>query len=185
MRIRTQIGAVLVGLVALGASGAGWSQESAEPSPTQVKKERRVVCEARGGQAPQCRKLNGASGSVPNAHGAVDALDAFGDALRNGDTEGAAKWLDPDLLVFEGGESETLPQYLSAHLKADADFMRDARTSDRLRQVRLVNGMAVITTTDKLQVGDKTLQAAETAVLKQRNGQWRILHLHWSSRKAK
>lgn len=124
------------------------------------------------------------------ARPAADAVDRFHAALRRGDTRAAAALLSADALIFEsGGVERSKAEYASHHLAADAAFA--AATSQKtIRQSgSAIGDVAWIatggTTTGKYK--DRLIDSVstETMVLRRTNGAWKIVHIHWSSAKAK
>lgn len=128
-----------------------------------------------------------AAESLPaEAQAAAAVVDAFHAALRSGDTAGALALLSDDVLIFEdGGVERDKAEYASHHLSADAAFSKavpSVRTGRRggatadmawiaseARSTGRFNGRAV----------DRTI--TETMALARVAGQWRIVHIHWSS----
>lgn len=122
----------------------------------------------------------------PPQIGAMAVLDQFSQALKQGKTDEAAALLDESVSIFEGGVSQSKSEYLAEHIHSDAKFLASLQPAgERQRQARVINGMAVITTMDKSRYGESVLITEETAVLMERDGVWRIVHLHWSSAKQK
>ena len=120
----------------------------------------------------------------------AETLDAFHAALAAGKTEDASALLADGLLVYEAGHAErSKAEYASHHLPADAAFA--AATSTKvLRHAERVEGpMAVVTreteTTGQWKGAPVHSFGTETAVLRRQADGWLIVHLHWSSRKAK
>lgn len=119
-----------------------------------------------------------------------DALAAFYAALAAGDTAKATELLAPDVTIYESGYVErSRADYAGHHLPEDMVF---AKTSQRvvLRQSQRIDGnLAVIweETETKAKVKDKDIKifGTETALLQKNGDDWNIVHIHWSSRKAK
>lgn len=121
---------------------------------------------------------------------AADVVDHFHAALKRGDTASAAALLAADALVFEsGGVERTKAEYTSHHLAADAAFASATTQSVSRRSGSVVGDIAWIATegtttgTYKDRVIDSV--STETMVLRRANGAWQIVHIHWSSAKAK
>lgn len=122
------------------------------------------------------------------AEEAVAAVDRFSNALATGRLNNAAAELAPDVVILEGGGGEwSAKEYLDGHAHGDAAFMKGAK-------VRLVNRIARIdgtlawvgseSTIDVVNDGNPVrLFSAETMVLQRQAGGWKIVHIHWSSRK--
>lgn len=117
---------------------------------------------------------------------AAGVLDAFHDAVRTGDLLAAAARLDEDALIFEsGGAERSRAEYVDHHLPADAAFAA-AVTRAVLRRSEGQSGHLAWIATESRTVGEfkgRPIDSVgtETAVLKRDEGQWRIVHLHWSS----
>ncbi|MFZ6876113.1 nuclear transport factor 2 family protein [Undibacterium sp. Di27W] len=119
-----------------------------------------------------------------------DALAAFYAAMAAGDKAKATELLAPDITIYESGYVErSRAEYAGHHLPEDITF---AKTSTRtvLQQSQRIDGnLAVIwaETETKAKVKGKDLQifGTETALLQKNGEDWQIVHVHWSSRKAK
>lgn len=146
---------------------------------------------AAGGAAwahdPPASAAAGAEQMTPEAAPAAAVVDAFHNALRRGDTQGALALLAEDALVYEeGGAERSRAEYASHHLAADAAFAA-AMTSTRSRRVgRNVGDIAWIAsesrTTGRFRDRAVDRLGAETMILRRQAGVWRIVHIHWSSR---
>src|SRR5688572_28770702 len=116
-------------------------------------------------------------------------VDAFQRALGAGDGERAKALLAPDVLVYEfGGQEASVAEYAASHLGADMQFLSGA-TVQRLDQHAQVDGSLAVVTTRVCVKGayqDKPYDqlSTETMVLRHDGAQWRITHIHWSSRPA-
>ena len=119
---------------------------------------------------------------------AVAVVDQFFDALASGNTSAASALLDPTVVIYEsGGVERSRREYAAEHLGADAAFLKSARHKMLSRRGDTVGDLAWVATESRL-----TAQAAEpadiisteTMILRKQPGGWRIIHVHWSSRKA-
>ncbi len=117
---------------------------------------------------------------------ATDVVDAFHKALKDGDSERALALLADDVLIYESGYAETSKaEYASHHLEADMAFSKgvkqvvSARSAQASGDVAWVLSQGDTTGTHK----DKTIDSAstETMMLRRNDGQWKIVHIHWSS----
>ena len=122
------------------------------------------------------------------AQEAVQALDAFHAALAAGDKAKVRDLVDPQVAIYESGHVErSLAEYASSHLAADIEFAAAAPTKVLSRKVRESGNLATVwseTETQGVFQGRPIhLMGVETAVLEKTGGAWRIVHLHWSSRK--
>jgi uncharacterized protein (TIGR02246 family) len=120
----------------------------------------------------------------------VAVVDQFSTALRAADYQSVRNLLDDDVLILEsGGAERSREEYMSDHAIQDALFLRDARSEIKHRTVRVAGGLAWVGTESELHAmhdgKPMTLLSTETMVLKQTNGDWRIVHIHWSSRTKK
>lgn len=120
----------------------------------------------------------------------AEAVDAFHAALRNKDTAGALSLLDRGLVVYEfGAVDATVEAYAFRHLPFDMDLA--VATQWKLESRRVGgegNERWVLSTyrvmgmqSDGTPIDQTTL---ETAILRRSGGQFRIVHLHWSTSDA-
>ncbi len=128
--------------------------------------------------------------SVDAAQSAVATINAFHAALEQGETKAALMLLSEDVIIFEsGGVESNRAEYAAHHLTADAEFSA-ATTRTGVSQVIKEDGhMATIMRVDLVKgtfrgrpVNSRTV---ETMVLRQSDGLWRIVHIHWSSTNLK
>ncbi len=127
------------------------------------------------------------AGTPPAAPTAT--VEAFQRALAAGDTTSAEALLDPNVQVFEsGGIERSRDEYAAQHMQGDAAFLKSAtlkllsRTGDGAGAMAWVASESHITGVAGGQ--DVDLVSTETMVLKRTALGWRIVHIHWSSRKA-
>jgi ketosteroid isomerase-like protein len=116
-------------------------------------------------------------------------IDGFEAALRAADFERVSALLDPGVVILEsGGAERSREEYLASHAKSDAAFMKDAQIRDRKTDVKVAGDAAWAMTTSKVQYEyegkPRTVNAAETMILRRGPGGWKIVHIHWSSRAA-
>ena len=134
-----------------------------------------------------------ASVSAATASTAADpqaALASFHAALVAGDKARVLELMAPEVAIYESGYVErSRAEYASHHLGGDMAF---AKTSTRkvLRQNERTDGnLAVIwqeTETSGTSRGKPVhVLGTETALLEKKDDAWRIVHVHWSSRKSK
>lgn len=121
---------------------------------------------------------------------AAAAVDEFHAALAAGDREGALARLDREVVIFEGGGAEmSREEYAGHHLGGDMEFVRAVKTEVVGRQAHTEGDMAwVLTrthTNGRLRDRDIDVDGVETMVLRRSGDQWRIVHVHWSSRARK
>lgn len=138
---------------------------------------------------PKSASLTAASLSVA-AKPAADVVDRFHAALKRGDTASAASLLAADALIFEsGGAERNKVEYAAQHLAADAAFAGATTQSVGKRSGAAIGDIAWIATEGRT-IGSYKDRATdgvstETMVLRRANGTWTIVHIHWSSAKAK
>jgi ketosteroid isomerase-like protein len=114
------------------------------------------------------------------------AVEGFHAALGAGDRERALSWLDPRVVIFESGGAEmSRDEYASHHLESDMAFAGATQTEVVDRQAQSVGDTAWVMSRARTtgQFRDRPIDAdsVETMVLQRDAGQWRIVHIHWSS----
>lgn len=115
-------------------------------------------------------------------------LEDFLAAIPKEDRTTVVRTLDAKAQIYESGYVEqSRDEYLSHHFAADAEFARAATTKVLRRNTTQSGDTAVIwseTVTEGSLKGKPIKHfGTETVVLKQIDGAWRIIHVHWSSRK--
>jgi ketosteroid isomerase-like protein len=121
---------------------------------------------------------------------ATAAVDAFHAALKKGDKTVALSMLDDAVEVFEQGAIEhSKIEYASKHLDADMAFSGATKTTRLNRGGAILGNLAYITSESKVTGSFKgkpvNSVSIETMVLHKAGKDWKILHIHWSSRDAK
>lgn len=117
----------------------------------------------------------------------VAAVERYHDALARGDSVAALALLAPDATILESGGVETVEQYRSHHLPGDIAFARAVpRTRGPMRVV--VNGDVAWASSTSVTEGtfrDRPINSAgaELMVLERAASGWRIVAIHWSSRR--
>lgn len=119
-----------------------------------------------------------------------DTLAAFYAAMAAGDKAKATELLAPDITIYESGYVErSRAEYAGHHLPEDITFAKISTRTVLQQSQRIDGNLAVIwaETETKAKVKGKDVQIFGTeTVLLQKNGEdWQIVHVHWSSRKAK
>jgi mono/diheme cytochrome c family protein/ketosteroid isomerase-like protein len=117
----------------------------------------------------------------------VAVVERFGAALAKGDLVTAESLLDPQVLILEsGGAEQSRAEYMGHHAGADAKFLRAATVHPGRRRVGVDGDLAWVGSESELHAREDgkpvTLLSTETMVLRRRDGAWRIVHIHWSSR---
>ncbi len=119
-----------------------------------------------------------------------EALDAFHSALSAGDKAAAVQLLSPDVLIYESGYVErSRAEYASHHLDGDIAFSKTAVRKVLKQGERLEGKTAILwqetETTGSSKGKEVHSIGTETAVMEKVGDRWTIVHVHWSSRKAK
>jgi ketosteroid isomerase-like protein len=136
---------------------------------------------------PSTAQAQGATQAADVA--AVEAtVDAFAAALQAGDLAKAGELLADDVLVLEsGGAERSKAEYLEKHAPADVEFLRNAHAMPMQHKTSVRGDLAWVgsevmfhTTSDGQMA---MIDATETMVLERTPAGWRIVHIHWSSRK--
>ena len=125
-------------------------------------------------------------GLLPSARAAADAVDAFHAALGRGDTDAALVLLADDALIFEqGGAERSKMEYAAHHLSADAAFSQAVPGARTRRAGHASESFAWIATegrtTGTFNGRPVDRVTTETMVLRRVDGNWKIVHIHWSS----
>jgi ketosteroid isomerase-like protein len=119
---------------------------------------------------------------------AVAVVDQFSAALVAADFATVESLLDPEVVILEsGGAERSRAEYMGHHAKADADFLKQAHIQVTHRAARAEGDVAWVATESEIHANDDgkpmTLLSTETMVLRRAGDGWRIVHIHWSSRK--
>jgi ketosteroid isomerase-like protein len=126
---------------------------------------------------------------APAASAAVEVVERFSTALAAGDIERAVADLDPKVLILEsGGVEKSRDEYLAGHAKADAAFLKDAHITLKDRSARASGDLAWVASESQIHSmkGSEMMMidSTETMVLRRSPDGWKIVHIHWSSRRA-
>lgn len=124
---------------------------------------------------------------APDAQAAVAVVESFGKALGRGDLKTAGELLDSDVLILEtGGAEHSREEYLGHHAISDAAFLKGAHSQLTRRRARAHGDLAWVGTEGELHTSKNgkavTVLSTETMVLERTGADWRIVHIHWSSR---
>lgn len=119
-----------------------------------------------------------------------ETVAAFHEALASGDKDRALGLLSPAVAIYEAGYVErSRDEYAHHHLGGDMAF---AKTTTRkvLQQGERIDGNTAIVWEETETTGSargKPVHAfgTGTVVLEKKGDGWAIVHVHWSSRKAK
>ena len=124
------------------------------------------------------------------AQPAVAVVERFGKSLATGDLKAVESLLDSDVLILEtGGAERSRQEYLSHHAIGDAQFLKGTHSQLTHRKARTIGELAWVGSESELHASKDgkplTLLSTETMVLKKTGADWRIVHIHWSSRPKK
>lgn len=125
----------------------------------------------------------------PTATAAVAVVERFSMALAAGDIERAVADLDPRVLILEsGGVEQSRDEYLAGHAKADAGFLKDAHITLKHRSARASGDLVWVASESGIHAMKGAdmmmIDSTETMVLRRNANGWKIVHIHWSSRRA-
>ena len=118
---------------------------------------------------------------------AVATVERYHDVLRSGDKAAAVSMLDERAIVLEGGGIETRQAYIEHHLAADMTFAKAVLSPSRVESVMVRGDMAWVASSSR-STGSFNGRAidsdgAELMVLSRSGAGWRIVAIHWSSRR--
>lgn len=119
----------------------------------------------------------------------VAVVHAFHAALSAGDSAAALSLLAPDVVIFEsGGVEASRDEYRSHHLPADMEFSQSVtREITRERSGSTGDVAWVLTesrTSGTFRERPVNVRGVETMLLRRSADGWRIVHIHWSSRRV-
>lgn len=117
----------------------------------------------------------------------VGVVAAFHDGLTAGDSTAVLALLTPDALILEGGMIESRPEYAAHHLASDIAASRALKGDRTVRRVFVDGNTAWVasasSTRGSFRGRELDLEGAELMVLGRSDGWWRIVAIHWSSRR--
>ena len=145
-----------------------------------------------GGSAAMAHDPKATPPATPPAAPAAEAgtpaaaVEGFHASLAAGDRERALSWLDPKVVIFESGGAEmSREEYASHHLESDMAFVGATKSEVVDRQAHSASDTAWVLSRTRTtgQFRDRPIDSdgVETMVLQRDAGQWRIVHIHWSS----
>jgi ketosteroid isomerase-like protein len=138
-----------------------------------------------GGPTGAPAMLPGAPEPQADSAAVAATVDRFHRALETGDSAAALSLLAPDVVILEGGGTETLGQYRRHHLAADMAFAKAVKSLRKRGRVTVAGDVAwawATSATDGEYRGRRiAVDAAELAVLSRRGSGWVIRAMHWSS----
>ena len=134
--------------------------------------------------------LTGAPAAAEDPRGPKEVVAGFHDALSGGDRARVTDLLAPDVIIFESGGAElSREEYASHHLGADMEFAKATKVEVVDRQAGEAGDAAWVLTRSRtsgtFREKKVDLNGTETMLLRKTADGWRIVHIHWSSAKAK
>lgn len=125
---------------------------------------------------------------APEATDAVATLERFANALSAGKLDAAGAELDPGVLILEsGGAERSRDEYLGGHAKNDAAFLGKAHVTLKRRTAQAAGDLVWVGSESEIHTSKDgkplAISSTETAVLRKTVTGWKIVHLHWSSRR--
>lgn len=124
------------------------------------------------------------------ADGPEAAVDAFHQALESGNKTAALDLLSDDVKIYEQGWVEnSKAEYASHHLDSDVEFSKAVKSARRGAEVTIDGSLAYVVSQSETKgtFQGKLIDSAglETMVLRKIDQNWKIVHIHWSTRKVK
>lgn len=114
-------------------------------------------------------------------------IDAYHGALASGDSTTALALLHPDVRILESGGVETFEEYRSGHLSGDIAFAaavpRERSEIEVVVEGNVAWAWSTSTSQGEYRGREIVSEGAELAVLRRMEGVWRIVAIHWSSRR--
>lgn len=119
-------------------------------------------------------------------HPAVRVAERLGQAIGTGDIDELKRVLDQNVVIFESGNVESsLAEYESHHMNSDIAFLAAMNVELLSREVIEAGDFATVISRSRMsgQYKNKELDLVntETLVIQRRNGEWKVVHVHWSS----
>jgi ketosteroid isomerase-like protein len=139
--------------------------------------------------APAALGLQALAGQSDPEQAARETVHAFHAALAAGDSATALSLLAPDVVIFEsGGVEASRDEYRSHHLPADMEFSRSV-TREITNERSGSSGDVAWVLTESHATGtfrDRPINSrgVGTMLLRRTADGWRIVHIHWSSRRV-
>lgn len=132
--------------------------------------------------------LLGAAAAGPGKGTPLATVRSFHEALSSGNRDAVLALLDPGIVIFEqGGAEMSRDEYASQHLGDDIEFSRSTtqRVVDQRSGTKGENTwvLTISETSGSFHGKDVSSRNVETMVLSKTPGGWRIVHIHWSSRR--
>jgi ketosteroid isomerase-like protein len=126
------------------------------------------------------------TGSPEDVAAVTAAVDAFMQALNDGDNAAAMALLAPDSMFLEGGGLETYAEYRDNHLPADIEFEEQVDGIREFMRVTVEGDQAWVITTHyydgEFDETPLSFELATLSILSRQDGAWKFRAVHWSSR---
>jgi len=125
--------------------------------------------------------------AMPQTEGYLETVRLFHAALASGDGRGALVRLAADVTIFESGGAEmSRTEYAEHHLHGDTQFAAATERTIVDRQHGRTGEIAWVTSRTETHgtFGEREIHSrgTETMLLRHDGTEWRIFHVHWSSR---
>jgi ketosteroid isomerase-like protein len=126
-----------------------------------------------------------ATAAGPAAADPAEVVDAFHEALKDGDRQKALEQLAGDVRIFEQGRLDrSRTEYAREHLAEDIAFASATKRTVAQRTVKVHGEVAWVTSVNRARgrYRDRAVDftTTETMVLDLTGDRWRIVHIHWS-----
>ncbi len=120
----------------------------------------------------------------------AEIVTAFHHAIASGDTAQSLDYLHADVIIFESGRAEmSRDEFASGHLGADMSFAAETTREVTYSQTIMEGDVAVVMNRIATSgtMGDREINSVgvETVALRRVGGEWKIVHIHWSSRRQR
>jgi len=120
----------------------------------------------------------------------AEVVTAFHAALHDGKGEAALAFLDSAVIVYEsGGVEASRDEYRTHHLGADMQFSAGVTREVTRRHTAMSGDVAWVLTESRTHgtFGEREIDVVgtETMLLRRTAAGWRIVHIHWSSGRAR
>lgn len=120
----------------------------------------------------------------------ADVANRFHDLLASGDSLGALALLVPDVVIFESGRVEaSREEYRSHHLGTDVQFASSVKREIIDQRTEMMGDYVLMLTQTRVSGTFREREinnlGVETLVLRRTAEGWRIVHVHWSSRRER
>ncbi|SFF48464.1 Ketosteroid isomerase homolog [Fontimonas thermophila] len=129
-------------------------------------------------------RISGEPSESADADAVAAVVADFHQALQENYREGVLRLFDPSAVVFESGYAEMLDDYVATHLDADLLFAATVKREVLHSEVSVAGDLAYVLTQaashGSFEGNRIDLRNTETMLLRRIDGQWKIVHIHWS-----